>query len=172
MPPGPAYQVQTTGATESQYEMLRRLELSEDAHRDLVAHCDTQGIVFISSAFDEECVDFLDGLGVPVFKVPSGEITNLPYIAHVARKDKPLIISTGMSSLGEVEAAVHTAWEVGNDKLVLLHCVSSYPADPVDVNLRAMQTLATAFGVPVGYSDHTPGVEVAVAAVALGAVRG
>jgi sialic acid synthase SpsE len=108
-------------------------------------------------------------MGVPVYKIPSGEITNLPFLAHVARKDRPMIVSTGMAYLSEVEAAVRGIREAGNRHLVLLHCVSNYPADPQDVNLRAMLTMAAAFSVPVGYSDHTPGIEVPLAAVALGA---
>jgi N,N'-diacetyllegionaminate synthase len=167
--PKAEYQSRTTDAAESQYEMLRRLELSVEAHRDLMAYCQTRKLLFISSPFDEESADFLAELGVAIFKIPSGEITNLPFLAHVARKGKPLIVSTGMANLGEVETAVHTLEETGNRDFVLLHCVSNYPAQPGDVNLRAMQTMSAAFSVPVGYSDHTVGIEVALAAVALGA---
>jgi N,N'-diacetyllegionaminate synthase len=167
--PKAGYQMQTTDATESQYDMLRRLELSPQAHRELIAHCQGKGILFLSAPFDEESADLLADLGVAAFKIPSGEISNLPFLAHVARKGRPMIVSTGMSYLGEVETAVRTIEETGNYDFVLLHCVSNYPADPVDVNLRALHTLATAFGVPVGYSDHTAGIEVALAAVALGA---
>lgn len=167
--PKAKYQMETTGAVESQYEMLRRLELSSETHRNLMAYCQQQGLLFMSTPFDEESADFLAGLGMVVFKIPSGEITNLPFLAHVARKGKPMIVSTGMANLGEVEAAVKTIENAGNQDLVLLHCVSYYPADPADVNLYAMRTMATAFGVPVGYSDHTLGIEVALAAVALGA---
>jgi N,N'-diacetyllegionaminate synthase len=167
--PKAGYQLQATDAAESQYDMLRRLELSAEAHRDLLAHCSAKKLIFMSSPFDEESADFLAELGVAVFKIPSGEITNLPFLAHVAGKGKPLIVSTGMSYLGEVEAAVRALEETGNRDFVLLHCVSNYPALPGDVNLRAMQTMAAAFDVPVGYSDHTPGIEVALAAVALGA---
>ena len=164
-----AYQLQTTDASESQLDMVKRLELSFDAFRELYAYCQDKGILFMSTSFDEESADFLAELGVAVFKIPSGEITNLPFLAHVACKGRPMIVSTGMSYLGEVEAAVRTIEKVGNHDFVLLHCVSNYPADPADANLRAMRTLATAFGVPVGYSDHTLGIEVAIAAVALGA---
>ena len=167
--PKAAYQLQTTGASESQLDMVKRLELPFDAFRELYVYCQDKGIRFMSTPFDEESVDFLAELGVAVFKIPSGEITNLPFLAHVAHKGKPMIVSTGMSYLGEVEAAVRTIEEVGNRDFVLLHCVSNYPANPADVNLRAMHTLAAAFGVPVGYSDHTLGIEVAIAAVALGA---
>lgn len=167
--PKAEYQLQQTEADESQYEMLKRLELSAGAFRDLQQHCREAGIRFMSTPFDEDSADLLSELGVTVFKTPSGEITNLPYLAHVARKGRPLIVSTGMATLGEVEAAVNTLRAAGNPAIVLLQCVSNYPADPADVNLRAMQTMAQAFGVPTGFSDHTAGIEVALAAVALGA---
>jgi N,N'-diacetyllegionaminate synthase len=163
------YQLQNEDTAESSYEMLQRLELSPQVHRDLMAHCQDQGIIFLSTPFDEESADFLFDQGVPAIKVPSGEITNLPFLTHTALKGKPLIVSTGMSSLGEVEAAVQTIEEASNHAFALLHCVSSYPADAGDVNLKAMDTLARAFGCPVGYSDHTLGIEVSLAAVALGA---
>ncbi|MCC7449922.1 MAG: N-acetylneuraminate synthase family protein, partial [Anaerolineae bacterium] len=133
------------------------------------ACCQDHNVLFMSTPFDEGGADFLAKLGVTVFKIPSGEITNLPFLAHVARLGKPLIVSTGMSRLGEVETAVETIRQAGNEAMVLLHCVSSYPADPADANLRAMHTMATAFGLPVGYSDHTLGTAVALAAAALGA---
>ncbi len=167
--PKAAYQLQTTDTGESQLDMVKRLELSFDAFRELYAYCQDKDILFMSTPFDEESADFLAELGMAVFKIPSGEITNLTFLAHVAHQGKPMIVSTGMSYLGEVEVAVQTVEEAGNYALVLLHCVSNYPANPADVNLRAMQTMAMAFGVPVGYSDHTPGIEVALAAVALGA---
>jgi N-acetylneuraminate synthase len=163
------YQLQTTDAGESQFDMLRKLELSKEAHRELQAYCHTRDVLFISTPFDAVSVDFLDDLGVPAFKISSGEVTNLPLLRHIALKDKPMILSTGMSSLVEVGQAVQEIRAAGNDQLVLLHCVSNYPADPRDVNLRAMKTMAAAFQVPVGYSDHTPGIEVSLAAVALGA---
>lgn len=167
--PKAGYQSRTTATGESQLEMLRKLELPADAHYELMDYCRRRSIVFMSSPFDEESADFLDSLGVEAFKIPSGEVTNLPFLAHVARKGRPLIVSTGMSSLEDVEAAVRTIRAAGDPDLVLLQCVSAYPANPADVNLRAMETLSTAFGVPTGYSDHTEGIEVAVAAVALGA---
>jgi N-acetylneuraminate synthase len=167
--PKAEYQKQPTDVAESQYDMLRRLELSPEIHRELLAYCDDRGILFMSSPFDEESADLLAELDVAAFKIPSGEITNLPFLAHVARKGKPMIVSTGMSYLSEVEAAVRTIEQAGNRQLVLLHCVSNYPADPADVNLTAMGTMATAFGMPVGFSDHTAGIEVPLAAVALGA---
>jgi N-acetylneuraminate synthase len=163
------YQVRTTGSAESQFDMIRRLELSPEIHRELMAYCHRENILFMSSPFDEESADLLADIGVAVFKIPSGEITNLPLLTHVALKGKPMIVSTGMAYLSEVEAAVHTIKAAGNREFVLLHCVSNYPADPADVNLMAMRTMSAAFGVPVGYSDHTQGVEVPLAAAALGA---
>jgi len=163
------YQLQTTDAVESQFDMLRKLELSREAHRELQSYCQSRDIHFISTPFDAASVDFLDALGVPAFKISSGEVTNHPLLRHMALKGKPMILSTGMSSLVEVGQAVQVIREAGNHQLVLLHCVSNYPADPRDVNLRAMKTMSTAFQVPVGYSDHTPGIGVALAAVALGA---
>ena len=167
--PKAEYQKSTTAAAESQLEMVRRLELPYEAFRELKAYCDQCGILFTSTPFDEDSVDFLDSIGVPVFKVPSGEVINHPFLKYVAQKGKPLIMSTGMSYLSEVDEAVRVIWNAGNEQLVLLHCVSNYPADPADANLRAIQTMATAFQVPIGYSDHTLGIEVALAAVALGA---
>src|SRR5258708_16184511 len=163
------YQLKTTESGESHFEMLRRLELSEEVHWGLLEHCKQRGIHFISTPFDEQSADFLAELGVPLFKVRSGEITNIPFLEHVARIGRPIIMSTGMAYLGEVESAVRAIEATGNRNLVLLQCVSNYPADPEDVNLSAMQTMERAFGYPVGYSDHTLGIEVALAAVALGA---
>ncbi|MEZ4731770.1 MAG: N-acetylneuraminate synthase [Caldilineaceae bacterium] len=167
--PKAKYQRAATNGSESQYEMLQRLELSLADHQELIRYCEQQGIIFLSTPFDEESADLLEELGVVAFKIPSGEISNHSYLAHIARKGKPLIISTGMSNLGEVEQAVTTVETAGNAQFTLLHCVSNYPADPADVNLRAMHTLQTAFGAMVGYSDHTLGLEVTLAAVALGA---
>jgi N-acetylneuraminate synthase len=163
------YQMQNTDGAESQYEMLKRLELSAEAHRSLMAYCREKDILFISTPFDEESADFLVELGVDLLKIPSGELTNLPFLAYVAGRGKPLIVSTGMANLAEVEAAVSTIETATNGGFALLHCVSTYPADPAEVNLRAMETMRAAFGVPVGYSDHTLGLDVALAAVALGA---
>ncbi|HSD82469.1 MAG TPA: N-acetylneuraminate synthase family protein, partial [Anaerolineae bacterium] len=144
------YQRQTTETSESQFEMLKKLELDAEAHRALLAHCQEKGILFLSTPFDEVSADFLDELGVPAFKTPSGEITNLRYLSHIARKGKPMIVSTGMSTLSEVETAVHVIEKTGNHALILLHTVSNYPADPVTINLKVMKTMAKAFGVPVG----------------------
>ncbi|MBN1517178.1 N-acetylneuraminate synthase [Candidatus Sumerlaeota bacterium] len=163
------YQAANTGKAESQYDMLKRLEFSEAAHREILAYCSQCAITFMSTPFHAEAADFLDELGVPAFKLGSGEVTNLPFLAHVARKGRPIMLSTGMANLGEVEDAVRTIEQNGNPQLALLHCVSNYPANPADANLRAMETLTRAFGRPVGYSDHVPSNAVAFAAVALGA---
>jgi N,N'-diacetyllegionaminate synthase len=167
--PKAEYQNRTTEAAESQFDMLRRLELSPESHRDLMAACEKRGILFMSSFFDEASADLLDEMNVAVLKIPSGEITNLPLLAHAAAKGRPMILSTGMASLGEVEAAVEVIQQTTDAGLILLQCVTNYPAAPSDVNLAAMATMSAAFGVPVGYSDHTPGIEVPIAAVALGA---
>lgn len=163
------YQLQTTDTSESQLDMIRQLELTEIMHRQIKDYCSDKGILFISSPFDEESVDLLAELDVSVFKIPSGEITNTPLLQHVARKGKPMIVSTGMAYLSEVETAVRVMEDSGNQEYVLLHCVSNYPADPADVNLRAMSTIRSSIGAPVGYSDHTMGIEVPIAAVAMGA---
>lgn len=163
------YQKRTTDADESQVDMLKKLELSDDAFRELAEYCDRKGILFLSTPFDELSADFLETLGMAAYKVPSGEVTNLPYLEHIARKGKPMIVSTGMADLGEVEQAVASIEGAGNAEFALLHCVSNYPADPADVNLRAMDTMREAFGKPVGYSDHTEGIAVSLAAVSRGA---
>ena len=168
--PKAEYQSQRTKATESQLEMLRRLELPPDAFRELQSYCQRQGLLFLSTPFDEGSVDLLNELNVPAFKIGSGEITNPPLLEYIALKKKPVILSTGMSSLSEVDQAIKVIHGAGQkNQLILLHCVSCYPANPADVNLKAIQTMAEIFQVPVGYSDHTLGVEIAVAAVALGA---
>ncbi len=160
------YQKAATGAAESQHAMLRRLELDEAAHRTLRQYAADRGIVFLSTPFDEASADFLAALRLPAFKVSSGELTNLPFLAHLAQHRMPIILSTGMTTLDEVRAAVAA---IGDVPLALLQCVSNYPAQAADTNLRAMQTMRAEFGVTVGYSDHTLGNEVAFAAVALGA---
>ena len=167
--PKAAYQLETTDAGQSQLDMLRALELTPADHEMLQDHAGQRGIVFLSTPFDQESVDLLDRLDVPAFKLGSGEVTNLPFLEYVASKGRPLLLSTGMSYLEEVAAAVSTIQRAGCRDLALLHCVSNYPAAPKDINLRAMQTMTDAFQVPVGYSDHTPGIEVPLAAVALGA---
>ena len=167
--PQAAYQACNTGKVESQYDMLKRLELSAQAHRKIASYCRKKKIVFLSTPFDEESADLLETLNVPAFKVGSGELTNLPFLIHVARKGKPMIISTGMATSAEVKEAIRAVRGVGNRQIVLLHCVSSYPAESQWANLRAIQTMQKQFGLPVGYSDHTIGCETALAAVALGA---
>jgi N,N'-diacetyllegionaminate synthase len=167
--PKAEYQLRTTGTTASQLEMIRSLELSHHDHYVLRDHCQSKGIIFLSTPFDESSADLLEELGVPVFKIPSGEITNIPFLEYVAKKRKPLILSTGMSWLSEVDEAVRVVRSAGAREIALLHCVSNYPAEPADVNLRAMQSMASAMKLLVGISDHTSGTEVAIAAVAMGA---
>jgi N,N'-diacetyllegionaminate synthase len=165
------YQTQNGDSSESQYEMLHRLELTEAMHRQLIAHCATRNIGFFSTGFDIESVDLLVSLGQDRFKIPSGEITNLPLLRHIGRLGKAVILSTGMATLGEIEAAIEVLEQAGTSrtKLTVLHCTTEYPTPMNEVNLRAMQSIHTAFNVAVGYSDHTPGIEVAIAAAALGA---
>ena len=194
--PKAAYQKKTTAKSESQLEMVKGLELDEDAHRQLIKHCRAKKIEFLSTPFDFESIDLLARkLKLQHLKLPSGEITNGPYLLHVAKTGKPVILSTGMSTLGEVETAlgVLAFGYVGNDdkaslkkfhdafcseagqkalkgKVTLLHCTTEYPAPFEEVNLRAMETMRAAFGLSTGLSDHTPGIAVPIAAVALGAV--
>ena len=165
------YQKQATDKTESQYAMLSRLELSELMHHELIAHCAVCNIGFLSSGFDIESVDFLASLGQNLFKIPSGEITNLPYLRHIGQLGKAVVMSTGMASLGEIEAAIDVLEEAGTprEKLTVLHCTTEYPTPMNEVNLRAMTSIKTVFNVSVGYSDHTLGIEIACAAVAIGA---
>jgi len=163
------YQQETTGAAGSQFGMLKKLELTEKDFRDLFAFARKQGIVFLSTPFDKRSVDLLDELAVPAFKIPSGEITNVPLLTHIASKNKPVILSTGMSTLSDIEEALRALREEGADDIILLHCVSSYPAEVEDINLRAIETLECAFGLPAGLSDHTVGIIVPIAAVAMGA---
>lgn len=168
------YQIENTGTNESQLEMLRQLELSPNSYKELFAYCRQKNIIFMSTPFDEENANMLDELGMGVFKIPSGEITNKPLIKYIASKKKPIILSTGMSYLGEVEKAIcwiDEIWDKLDKKpqLTILHCISNYPARIEDVNLNAIKTMEIAFGLPVGYSDHTMGIEVSVAAVCVGA---
>jgi len=163
------YQKETTGADESQLDMLKRLELTESQFAELADYARQKGILFLSTTYDLRSVDFLDGLDMPAFKVASGEITNLPLLTHIARKRKPVILGTGMSTLEEIECALQAMRKEGAKDIILLHCVSAYPAKIEDTNLRAMETLRKAFHVPVGLSDHTTGITVPIAAAALGA---
>ena len=165
------YQQQTTDVAESQHQMIHSLELSREMHEVLIAHCQQCGIQFFSTGFDPESIDLLASLGLDSFKVPSGEITNLLYLRHVGAYGKPVILSTGMANLGEIEAALAVLEEAGTvrEQITVLHCNTEYPTPMQDVNLRAMLSIREAFGVAVGYSDHTLGIEVPIAAVALGA---
>ncbi len=155
---------------QSQHALLKGLELSLEQFKELKRHCDQQDIMFLSTPFDAESADALDAMKMEIFKVPSGELTNLPFLAHLAGKGKPMIVSTGMSTLGEVETALHTIAARRDVPVTVLHCVSAYPAPFEDLNLLAMDTIHAAFQVPVGLSDHTLGIEAPIAAVALGAV--
>ncbi|NOQ50674.1 MAG: N-acetylneuraminate synthase [Desulfuromonadaceae bacterium] len=169
--PKAAYQQQTTAAKESQFTMIKKLELDLSAHQLLLTHCLNRGIQFLSSPFDLESIDLLLGLGIEIFKIPSGEITNLPYLRKIGSLNKKVILSTGMSTMKEIEAAIQVLFTAGLKKaqLTILHCNTEYPTSMADVNLRAMQTLADNFDIKVGYSDHTLGIEIPIAAVALGA---
>lgn len=168
--PKPEYQKRGTPVAESQYKMLKSLELSYDHQRELKHYADSKGILFMSTPYDEESADFLVEIGVPAIKISSADLTNLPLLSHCGAKGVPIILSTGMSTLAEVEEAVAAIVDNGSPPLALLHCNFNYPANYEDVNLRAMTTLSLAFQLPVGYSDHTASYEVCLAAVALGAV--
>ena len=165
------YQKKTTDADESQLDMIKKLELNEDAHKELMDYGRDKGIIFLSSPFDLESIDLLNKLGIEIFKIPSGEITNLPYLRKIGRLKKKVILSTGMADLGEIGNAINVLTEYGTrkDDITVLHCNTEYPTPFEDVNLNAMLTIRDAFKVKVGYSDHTPGIEAPVAAVALGA---
>ena len=162
------YQAASTGEG-NQFQMLKKLELSFEEYNTLNEYCKKQGITFLSTPFDSESVDLLKKLNIPLYKISSGDLTNLPLLDYIARLKKPMIVSTGMCSLGEVEKAINTIQNAGNTEITLLHCTSNYPTMYEDVNLKAMNTLKDAFKLPVGYSDHTLGIEVAIAAVAMGA---
>ena len=162
------YQEKTTGSA-SQEEMLKKLELSYDAFLSLKQYCDRTGIRFLSTPFDFESIDFLNTIEMPFWKIPSGEITNLPYLLAIARTGKPVVMSTGMCGMDEIGAAIRVLKENGAKDIRLLHCNTEYPTPFEDVNLRAMRTMRDAFGLEVGYSDHTPGIEAPIAAAALGA---
>lgn len=170
-----AYQKESTGEG-SQFEMLSRLEMSRDLHRGLVAYCGEKGIEFMSTPFDEDSADFLKEEGMRRVKIPSGEITNLVFLRHLSGLGLPMILSTGMATIEEISEAIDTlraSWaglEPFDQSLTVLHCTSNYPTRPENVNLRAMQTIARETGFPVGYSDHTLGIAICPAAVALGAV--
>lgn len=165
------YQIYATDNVETQHAMLLRLELSPTMHEELIAHCAVRQIAFLSTAFDVESIKLLSRFKQNIFKIPSGEITNLSYLRYMGQLGKDIILSTGMANLGDVEAAIDVLEAAGTsrDRITILHCTSAYPTPMHEVNLRAMQTLQSSFGVRVGYSDHTRGIEVAIAAVAMGA---
>lgn len=164
------YQLETTAKEESQLEMIQKLELSYESHFELMKHCKKHDITFLSTPFDLESVEFLRGLDLPYFKIPSGEITNLPYLKAVAKCKKRVLLSTGMANLGEIEAAFTILRKNGTRNITLLHCNTEYPTPFEDVNLNALKTLKEAFKLEVGYSDHTEGIVASLGAVALGAV--
>lgn len=163
------YQKKNIGSCCSQYEMLKQLELSYDSFKIIKEHCDKIGIIFLSTADEFESLDFICDLGIPFIKLGSGEITNIPYLRYCAKKGLPIVISTGMSYLSQVEKAYYTLIENGAPEVAILHCTTNYPCPMEEVNLKAMHTLKSAFMCKVGYSDHTMGIEVPIAAVAMGA---
>jgi N,N'-diacetyllegionaminate synthase len=165
------YQKQATNQSESQFKMLKKLELDTNAHKKLINYCKKKDIVFLSTPFDHESIELLDELELQIFKIPSGEITNLTYLRHIGSLRKEVILSTGMSTLKEIEEALIILTSAGTSKenITILHANTMYPTPMEDVNLRAMQTIQDKFGVAVGYSDHTLGIEVDIAAVAMGA---
>lgn len=163
------YQIKNTSIRESQFDMLKRLELSYNDFRKIKAYCDEINIIFASTADDKESLDFLLDLGVPFIKVGSGDIGNIPFLRYAGSRKKPVILSTGMSSLADVETSIGALCKGGSTDITLLHCTTDYPCPFDSVNLRAMETLRNAFKLPVGYSDHTRGIEIALAAVVLGA---
>lgn len=163
------YQQINTGVIESQYEMLKRLELSYNDFNKIKIFCDSIGIIFSSTADEEESLDFLLKLGIPFIKIGSGEITNIPYLRYIGSKKLPVILSTGMSYLSDVDIAYRTLQNAGSSDISILHCTTNYPCEYKDVNLNALRTLKKSFQCPVGYSDHTIGIEISIAAVVLGA---
>jgi N,N'-diacetyllegionaminate synthase len=165
------YQKETTDVSESQFDMIKKFELDEKAHKELIAYCQEKGIMFLSTPFDHDSIDMLNNLGLEIFKIPSGEITNLPYLRHIGSLNKQVVLSTGMSNLEEVRAALNILINAGSSKenITVLHANTMYPTPMEDVNLNAMLTIHKEFDVDVGYSDHTLGIEVDIAAVAMGA---
>lgn len=165
------YQKQTTNKTESQFDMIKKLELDLDTHKELISYCKTKNIMFLSTPFDHDSIELLSDLGLEIFKIPSGEITNLPYLRHIGKLNKKVILSTGMTNIGEIEDALDVLINAGTKKenITVLHANTMYPTPMEDVNLKAMVTIGNTFDVAYGYSDHTLGIEVDIAAVALGA---
>ena len=165
------YQKQTTNKTESQFDMIKKLELDMDTHKELIAYCKTKNIMFLSTPFDHDSIELLNNLGLEIFKIPSGEITNLPYLRYIGKLNKKVILSTGMADIGEIEDALDILISAGTKKenIIVLHANTMYPTPMEDVNLKAMVTIGNTFDIGFGYSDHTLGIEVDIAAVALGA---
>ena len=165
------YQKETTNIEESQFDMLKKLELSTEMHKQLISYCKKKKIIFLSSPFDHESIELLEDLGLEIFKIPSGEITNLPYLRHIGKLDRKIILSTGMSNIDEVKNALDILINSGTKKenITILHANTEYPTPMEDVNLKAMVTIGNTFNVSYGYSDHTSGIEVDIAAVAIGA---
>jgi N,N'-diacetyllegionaminate synthase len=165
------YQKEITNTDESQFEMIKKLELDRKTHQELIDYCKIKNIQFLSTAFDHDSIELLAELNIPLFKIPSGEITNLPYLRHIGKMGKQIIMSTGMSTLDEVHNALNILIESGAEKeqITILHCNTEYPTPMKDVNLKAMLTIKDELGLNIGYSDHTLGVEVPIAAVAMGA---
>ena len=165
------YQKETTDVSESQFEMIKKLELDLDTHKILLSYCNEKGIMFLSTPFDNDSTEMLDNLGLKIFKIPSGEITNLPYLRMIGALKKKVILSTGMSNLNEIEDALEVLVFAGTDKenITILHANTQYPTFMEDVNLRAMLTIGDRFEIDFGYSDHTLGIEIPIAAVAMGA---
>lgn len=165
------YQKETTDKEESQFNMIKKLELDINTHHDLIAYCKTKDIMFLSTPFDHDSIDMLNDLGLKIFKIPSGEITNLPYLRHIGSLKKKVILSTGMADIGEIEDALNILIDAGTQKedITILHANTMYPTPMEDVNLKAMLTIGNTFDIDFGYSDHTLGIEVDIAAVAMGA---
>lgn len=165
------YQKQTTDRAESQFDMIKKLELDEATHHELMAYCKSKNIMFLSTPFDHDSIELLNTLGLEIFKIPSGEITNLPYLRHIGKLNKKVILSTGMTDIGEIEDALDILIEAGTKKenITVLHANTMYPTPMEDVNLKAMVTIGKTFDIAYGYSDHTLGIEVPIAAVAMGA---
>lgn len=166
------YQIENTkNSEETQFEMVKKLELNEETHYELVRYCKEKNIMFLSTPFDHVSIDFLNDLGLEIFKIPSGEITNLPYLRHIGKLNKKIILSTGMANIGEIENTLDVLIESGTKKenITILHANTEYPTPYEDVNLKAMVTIGNTFDIPFGYSDHTLGIEVDIAAVAMGA---
>lgn len=166
------YQKETTGSNESQFDMIKKLELDINTHHELIKYCNSKNIMFLSTPFDHDSIDLLNNLGLEIFKIPSGEITNLPYLRKIGALNKKVILSTGMAKIGEIEDALDVLINAGTlkENITILHANTMYPTPMEDVNLKAMVTIGNTFDIDYGYSDHTLGIEVDIAAVAMGAI--